>query len=933
MEPDSDELLLPVAALRRRRAPTARTSRGATSQHVRRVSRPTSARRSASSSPARTANGSSTATSAQTAVISGAPVGRPRAPADDLGQRRTSPRRLHADPGTWNGNPTGYAYLWQRCPAPRAPATARSPSAAFRTTSCQAGDVGFTLQVRVTATNPAGSGLATTTRTAVVQGSPSSATPTISGTAVAGQTLTADEGSWGDTPTFTYQWRRCDSGGANCADIAGATAKTYVVQNADVDSTLRVVVTGTNPGGSQSATSDPTAVVTGAPFNTSPPTITGSTVQGSTLTADPGTWGGNPVGPFAYQWQRCDARGRELHRHLPGHGADVRDPGGRRRKHDPRGRLGDERASAPARRTPTSPWHRAAPRARFGPTTAGGQSESGTAAHDYILSSGPYTMPVDGTVSKLSGYLSDASGGSVLRAVIYTDDGTGKPGTFVAVSSEVTTPTTPGWVDFPFSGAVSLPAGQYWLGYWLGVNTASLFFDNATGAEWDVDRRDLFVCRQSAVEPYGRLRPRRSVLALRDLPGGPDQERAVRRHPAADGHGRPVRRADADRRPRHLEPEPDRATPTSGSAATTPAPAAPTSAARPTRPTSCRPRTSATRCASSSPRPNDLGDGTANSDRDRRGQRRPDRHDRALDLGPDGHRRGAAPRRHADRRPGRVDGQPDELHVPVVPCSAAPARASPARPARPTSCRPADVGYTIKVEVTAIEPRRPGDGGLERDRRRSAPARSTPPSRRSPARRSEGSTLTGSTGTWDYSPTSYAYQWQRCDAAGANCVDIGGATSSTYVVQAADVTHTLVLAVTATNAAGPATATSDPTAVVLGIPSTPRCRRSAATSTRAALTADERHLEREPDRLRVPVAALRLGRQQLLAIGGETYRRTRWSPPTSARRSGSSSPRRTRTARTAPPPTRPAAINGPPVNTVAADDPRHRRPGPDAHRP
>ncbi|HET9050156.1 MAG TPA: DNRLRE domain-containing protein, partial [Candidatus Dormibacteraeota bacterium] len=87
--------------------------------------------------------------------------------------------------------------------------------------------------------------------------------PAISGTAQNGQTLTASSGSWsGTTPmTFADQWRRCDSTGAGCVSIPGATATTYTLTAADVGSTIRVAVTATNGGGSSTATSAQTAAV------------------------------------------------------------------------------------------------------------------------------------------------------------------------------------------------------------------------------------------------------------------------------------------------------------------------------------------------------------------------------------------------------------------------------------------------------------------------------------------------------------------------------------------------------------------------------------------------------------------------------------------------------------------------------------------------
>lgn len=88
--------------------------------------------------------------------------------------------------------------------------------------------------------------------------------PTISGTPRDGETLTASEGTWtGAEPmTFAYQWQRCDANGLNCANLAGATGRTYVVQTSDVGNRLRVRVTATNAAGSSTADSQPTAPVT-----------------------------------------------------------------------------------------------------------------------------------------------------------------------------------------------------------------------------------------------------------------------------------------------------------------------------------------------------------------------------------------------------------------------------------------------------------------------------------------------------------------------------------------------------------------------------------------------------------------------------------------------------------------------------------------------
>jgi hypothetical protein len=77
-----------------------------------------------------------------------------------------------------------------------------------------------------------------------------------------------------------------------------------------------------------------------------------------------------------------------------------------------------------------------------------------------------------------------------------------------------------------------------------------------------------------------------------------------------------------------------------------------------------------------------------------------------------------------------------------------------------------------------------------------------------------GQLLTAGTGSWNGAPTSFAFQWLRCNAGGGSCTDIVGATSGTYVPVAADLGTTIRVVVTATNGSGSVSADSEATAVV-----------------------------------------------------------------------------------------------------------------------
>ncbi|HWT51939.1 MAG TPA: hypothetical protein VN113_07140 [Caulobacter sp.] len=124
---------------------------------------------------------------------------------------------------------------------------------------------------------------------------------TISGTATQGQTLTAantlaDADGLG---TVSYQWK---AGGTN---IAGATASTYVLTEAEVGKTITVVASYTDGHGaaetSASAATASIANVNDAP--TGSVTISGVATQGQTLTAANTLGDADGLGTISYQWK------------------------------------------------------------------------------------------------------------------------------------------------------------------------------------------------------------------------------------------------------------------------------------------------------------------------------------------------------------------------------------------------------------------------------------------------------------------------------------------------------------------------------------------------------------------------------------------------------------------------------------------------------
>lgn len=184
---------------------------------------------------------------------------------------------LTAQNGTWSNNPTAFQYQWQRCNATGG-SCVNILGATQKTYLLTPADAGRTMRVRVTGVNAEGAVNARSAPTAVVAPSAAprnTARPTITGEPEVGQELTAEEGSWTNSPTgYAYQWQRCDIDAVACVLVAGATGKTYGVRAADVGFRLRVEVTARNANGAGSALSNPSGIVLPAvPVTNARPTV------------------------------------------------------------------------------------------------------------------------------------------------------------------------------------------------------------------------------------------------------------------------------------------------------------------------------------------------------------------------------------------------------------------------------------------------------------------------------------------------------------------------------------------------------------------------------------------------------------------------------------------------------------------------------------
>jgi hypothetical protein len=202
----------------------------------------------------------------------------------------TAASTLTANPGTWSGlAPLSFAYQWMLCNA-SGDGCASVGGATGQSYTIPSTDLGDTLAVQVQATNSSGSATAQSASTVAIVAPTalnSSALPTISGTPAVAQTLVAQPGSWtGSQPiAYGFQWLRCGANGSGCVPIAGATDSTYLVESADVASTLSVEVTATNAAGSATDQSAQSSVATATSTAGCPSGATGQAVPVSEVSS------------------------------------------------------------------------------------------------------------------------------------------------------------------------------------------------------------------------------------------------------------------------------------------------------------------------------------------------------------------------------------------------------------------------------------------------------------------------------------------------------------------------------------------------------------------------------------------------------------------------------------------------------------------------
>ncbi|WP_170297001.1 hypothetical protein [Agromyces salentinus] len=199
---------------------------------------------------------------------------------------------LTADVGAWSVTELSFTYQWLRNGAPIADAVGE-------TYNPTVDDADTKLSVEVVADRHGWTTSSATSATTnvVPRLALTAGTPTISGTAKVGQSLTVTPGDWSPEAVVTYVWLRDGD------EIATATTADYLLSAADVGAKISVRVTGAATGHTTATmTSASTAAVAIGTLVTAAPTVAGTAKVGSALTAMTGWTPGGIT--YTYVWKR-----------------------------------------------------------------------------------------------------------------------------------------------------------------------------------------------------------------------------------------------------------------------------------------------------------------------------------------------------------------------------------------------------------------------------------------------------------------------------------------------------------------------------------------------------------------------------------------------------------------------------------------------------
>jgi hypothetical protein len=653
--------------------------------------------------------------------------------------------------GSWTNSPTKYSEQWERCNS-TGNECIELAEATKQTYVPVPADVGHTLRVTETASNPAGSSTpAVSAPTAVVLPLPpvNIKTPVISGVAQQGKTLKEEHGTWENNPTkYEYEWLRCNEEGKSCSTISAATAQSYVPVAADVGHTLQVKETASNAGGAgtPAVSATTTVVVPPVPVNIKVPTVSGSAVQGQTLTEEHGTWENNPTA-YEYQWQLCNASGGEC---APISGAADQsyvltgaDVGHTIRVQETARNAGG--SSTPAVSAATAKVA-AAPPVDIEPPSISGTVQQGqtlTEAHDtWRNEPTSYTYQwlrcneESKNCAAISGateqtYVPGAADVGHTLEVQETAENAGGP------SSPATSAAT----------AVVVPP--------VPVNIkAPTITGNAVQGQTLTEVHGTWESNPTKYE-YQWLRCNSEGKNCTAIAGATEQTYLL---VTADvGHTLEVQE-----------------TAINAGGTSQPTPSVKTGVVAAAKPTSITPPTTT---------------GTT-----QQGKTLTDEH-------------------------GTWTNEPTSYEYQWLRCNeeGKTCTAISGATTQTYQMAAADVGHTVEVSETA---RNAAGASTPTTSQASSvvlpavPVNVTPP--KSSGTAQQGQALTETHGTWTNNPTKYEYQWLRCEALGAGCLPIAGATGQAYTPVAEDVGHTLVVQETASNAGGTSenSAPSNPTALV-----------------------------------------------------------------------------------------------------------------------